>query len=160
MRESLLTVFAILSFSPLSAQTPGIEPGTPLRISARGFTVAGEMVRWNADSLVLRVEDGNLPVRQAIALGEIDGVEAQVSRSRGRGAARGALWGGVIGGAIGGVLGLVAAADQQSGDGEGFLIGGAIVGGLGAGVGSLVGLLLPVEKWSPVPTESQGAPAR
>jgi hypothetical protein len=160
MRELVLSFIAVLSCHSLLAQTPGIEPGTPLRISARGFTAAGEMVRWNADSLVLRLEDGSSPNRQAIALGEIVAVEAQVSRSRGRGAARGAFWGGVIGGAIGGVLGLVAAADQQSGDGEGLLIGGAVVGGLGAGIGALVGVLVPVEKWSPVPTDSQGAPAR
>jgi hypothetical protein len=161
MRELVLILFAVLSFSPLFAQTPGIEPGTPLRVSARGSTVAGDLVRWNADSLVLRLEVGNsaadLRPDRAIAVGEIVRIETLAPRSRGRGAARGALWGAVIGGLIGGVA---AAADGCYDDPrawlcpdsrtEGFLIGSAVIGGVGAGVGTLFGVAFPGERWTPV----------
>jgi hypothetical protein len=160
MRASALALFAALIVSPLNAQTPSIEAGTPLRVDTRGSLVEGDLVRWTADSLVVRREEGesaaDFRADRAIAVGEILGVEARLSRSRGRGAARGALWGGAIGGGIGGVLGLVAAGDQQSGDGEGLLIGGALVGGLGAGIGALIGVMVPGMIWKPVYSDSVG----
>lgn len=162
MRSFLFTLVAVLVSSPLLAQTSRVEPGTPLRVSAHGYTLAGDLLRWNADSLILRLEDGESLVdprpERAIAVPDIGRIEAQLPRSRARGAGRGALWGGAIGGLIGGVA---LAADScytnrtaldlcPSSRAQGFLIGGALIGGFGAGVGALIGAVIPGERWTPV----------
>ena len=164
MRTPIVTALAVLVAGPLFAQTARVEPGTPLRVSAGGHTLAGELLRWNADSLVLRLDEGGSPVdprpERAFDAAGLGRVEALLPRSRARGAGRGALWGGLVGGLIGGVA--LAADDCYTNSAflcpssrmEGFLIGGAVIGGLGAGVGALIGVLAPGERWTPV---SQGS---
>lgn len=158
-------VFSILFFSvPLHPQS--LEPGTPLRAHARGYTVTGELVRLGPDSLDLRSDPRSAApgADRSIALSDILRLERSVPRSRGRGAARGAVWGGVIGAVAGAVVGAI----DQSGcpDGgwngwcftgnpeiKGALVGGAILGGLGAGIGAGFGAAFPGRIWESVPFE-------
>ena len=153
MRAFLVSSFSVLFLIPLYAQPTSLEQGTPLRVSAGGSTIAGDLVRWNADSLVIYsgVEGSPADLRadRAIATGDIVGVDALVPASRGRNAGRGALWGALIGGVIGGAAGM---ADPVS-PGErthGLLLGGSVLGAVGAGVGALVGLASPAERWTTV----------
>ena len=149
----LVTFFSVLYFTPLYAQSTSLEQGTPLRVSAKGLTIAGDLVRWNADSLIVYTgvegSPAGLRADSSIATGDIVRVDALVPASRGRNAGRGALWGALIGGLIGGAAGM---ADPVS-PGErthGLLLGGVVLGALGAGVGTLVGLASPAERWTTV----------
>ena len=152
MRACALPILLILFCTSLYAQTPSLEPGTLLRVSARGIDLTGELVRWDADSLVVRSHD-------AVALSDVAQVERRVSRSRSRGAARGALWGAGVGALVGT---LVLLADEGCGGGSGcwiesrageVLMGTALFGGLGAGVGALIGVSFPGDRWEPVQLE-------
>lgn len=152
MRAWPLPILVTLFCSSLYAQTPSLEPGTPLRVSARGHELTGELVRWDADSLVVRPH-------QAVALSDVVQVERRVSRSRSRGAARGALWGAGVGAVVGTLVLLV---DEGCGGGPGcwirskegeVLMGAALFGGLGAGVGALTGTVVPGNRWEPVRLE-------
>jgi hypothetical protein len=152
MRASALPILVTLFCSSLYAQTPALEPGTPLRVSARGLVLTGELVRWDADSLVVRPH-------HAVALSEVLQVERKVPRSRSGGAARGALWGAGVGAVVGTLVLLV---DEGCGGGSGcwirskegeVLMGAALFGGLGAGVGALTGAAVPGKRWEPVQLE-------
>jgi hypothetical protein len=46
MRHSLVSILFLLSVSPLQAQTPSLQLGTPLRVHARGGRLEGNLVRW------------------------------------------------------------------------------------------------------------------
>jgi hypothetical protein len=156
LRESIGILFSTLVVTPLAAQTASLEPVTPLRVSARGFTFAGDLVRWDADSLVVHTGVAGSPAalraQRSIAAGDILRVDALISGSRGHNAARGALWGAVIGGLLGGVAGAADPPGEEKT--QGFLIGGLVLGGIGAGVGALVGMSSPTEEWTVVSAES------
>ena len=147
MRVCALPILVTLFCSSLYAQTPLLQPGTPLRVSARGLELTGELVRWDADSLVVRPH-------HAVALSEVLHVERKVSRSRSGGAARGALWGAGVGAVVGALVLLMDEGCEGSGCWEVNLpMGAAIFGGLGASVGVLIGAALPGSRWEPVPLE-------
>jgi hypothetical protein len=157
----LSIVLSLLPRTPLLAQGPA--PGTPLRVEARGYTIAGELIRWGADSLVVRFEDGPAG-RQAIAVSDILSLETAIPRSRGRGAARGALWGGAVGGILGAVVGALEARDCPcyliESEADGAFWGGVIFGGLGLATGALAGAIVPGERWEPaeLPPGAAAAP--
>jgi hypothetical protein len=164
VRDPVLVLSLLLSMlpgAPLLAQ--GLAPGTPLRVEARGYTVAGDLVRWGADSLVVRPEDSSDRAGpRAVAVSDILRLETAIPRSRGRGAARGALWGGAVGGILGAVVGALEARDCPcyliESEADGAFWGGVIFGGLGLATGALAGAILPGERWEPADLES-GAPA-
>jgi hypothetical protein len=159
MRGPVLLLSMLLLGVPLQAQS--LEPGTPLRVHARGYTVAGDLVRWETDSLVVRPEtpsdDAGLRADRAVALSDILSLERAVPRARGWGTARGALWGGAVGGIVGAVVGGLDARDCPcyliQGEWDGAFWGGVILGGLGAAVGALVGNIAPGQKWERVELE-------
>jgi hypothetical protein len=156
MRGSILSILPLLFATSLSGQTPSLEPGMPLRAHAYGTTLSGELVRWDADSLVIRSEGASQSAtraERAIAVSDLLRLDRETPRTRGRGAARGALWGVAIGGAVG----LLAGAAQETNcflcpdsHTEGAMYGGAILGGLGAGIGTVVGALAPGTRSEPV----------
>jgi hypothetical protein len=156
MRRPILSILLLLFAAPVDGQTPPLESGAPLRVHARGFTLSGELVRLDTDTLVLRPAGATTDLRsdRAIAVSDVLRLDRKVPRTRGRGAARGALWGGVIGAVVGAVAG---AADEpnDSGLGAGWTrtdtaqLGAAVLGGLGAGVGALIGTVWPGTRWEP-----------
>jgi hypothetical protein len=166
MRRSILSIMLLFFVSPLAGQTPPLEPGAPLRVHARGFTMSGELVRWDADTLVVRSigigrpagtgPPADVTANRAIAMSDVLRLDRKVPRTRGQGAARGALWGLIVGGVAGGFLGAIEEPcdpDQwcigPSSRPEGALLLGGILGGLGAGVGALVGTAWPGTRWEP-----------
>jgi hypothetical protein len=161
MRRSVLSIVLMLFASPLAGQTPSLESGAPLRVHARGFTMSGELVRLNADTLVLRPQgterDADLGSHRAIAVSDVLRLDRQVPRTRARGAARGALWGLVIGGVAGAVLGAIDGPCKPrcyfgpATRSEAVLWGGAALGLLGTGAGALVGTAWPGSRWEPAP---------
>lgn len=144
MRASALPILVTLFCSSLYAQTPSLESGTPLRISAPGLELTGELVRWDADSLVVRPHP-------AVALSDVLQVERKVSRSRSGGAARGALWGAGVVAAVGALA--AGSCQACSSRGKEVLVVGVVMGGLGAGVGALIGAAFPGNRWEPVQLE-------
>jgi hypothetical protein len=171
MRRPILSILLLLLASPLEGQTPRLESGAPLRVHARGFTLSGELVRLDADTLVLRPAGTGRPagmgrpavlgVDRAIAMSDVLQLDRKVPRTRGQGAARGALWGVIIGGVTGAFLGAIEEPCNPSrgfcigpeSRAEGLLLGGAVLGALGAGVGALVGTAWPGSRWEPTALE-------
>ncbi len=159
MRGPAVLLAMLLFGPPLHAQS--LEPGTPLRVHANGYTVKGDLVRWTADSLVVQphatMQAPGPRSDRAIAVSDIQGLERNAPRPRGWGAARGALWGGVIGGVLGGVA--MAASncyeDEESllcpgSRAEGAFAGAAVLGVFSAGVGALIGAAFPGKRWEEV----------
>jgi hypothetical protein len=171
MRSPIFSILLLLFASPLAGQTLPLESGAPLRVHARGFTMSGELVRWDADTLVVRSigigrpagtgPPGDVTANRAIAMSDVLRLDRKVPRTRGQGAARGALWGLIIGGVAGGFLGAI---EEPCDPGRGFCIGpdsraeglllvGAVLGALGAGVGALAGTAWPGSRWEPTALE-------
>ena len=160
MRRRVLVILLLLTPPPLYGQSASLEPGMLLRVQARGFDLEGNLVRLEADSLVVWTGTGSTasgPADRAIAVSDIDRLELGIPRSGWRGAGRGALWGGLAGSLLGTLIGAGMETDCflcPSSRGEAVAIGAIFVGGLGAGVGALVGAAFPGTRWESAPLPS------
>jgi hypothetical protein len=84
MRRSLVSILLLLNVSPLRAQTTSLETGTPLRAHARGGRLEGNLVRWEADTLVLWSKGPSSTgpsADRAIALSDVERLELSIPRS-------------------------------------------------------------------------------
>lgn len=147
--RSVMFVFALLLAHPAAAlaQLPEwLRPGARLRLTtdAARDPVVGTMVRFDADSVSLRVA-GSADV-VTIPSGSVS--RADVSRERGTLAGKGAILGLWVGGGFG-VAAILSDGDVGN-KGLGALVFGTVFGLLGAGVGGLIGATVHRDVWEPL----------
>jgi len=138
---------------PLSAQGPGISPGSKLRVTAPTVLpkpYVGVVRHVRADTIVFRIARGDRPVWIVMAPIEQIDVAVQVPRSRWRKTAP--LWAMGVGLAVGGASGALATAN------DGFMphFGAIPFGALGAVAGLATGAVIArkTERWERVPHDA------
>lgn len=170
MRRSIPAIIGILAIlavaPPLLGQGEPLDRGMLLRVRTRGIDMEGNLVRLSSDTLVLwtggQSTAGARPLDRAIALTEVDRLQAGTPRSAGRGAGRGALWGAAVGSLLGVLAGMAMDTDCflcPSSRQEALTIGVIGLGGVGTAVGSLVGLAFPGTRWEDTTLEPLPSPA-
>jgi hypothetical protein len=173
---------AIVAASPLAAQSGELRLGDIARVSARAsargsettptlYKFVGRVVALTDDTLALETDNSELQIaipRAALTSAERRLPNASRATHTLAGAAIGLLGGAVLGG-VGGALATPSCSGAESPCGPGF---GAFIGGVGLGtiglvLGTLIGVAMPVERWSPVmsgrvsviPTQAANRPA-
>jgi hypothetical protein len=120
------------------AQSPPVEPGTRVRVSAPDLGIrnhVGALQVLNADSIVM--EDGLMFPMASIT-------QLDVSRGRKSWALLGAGVGLVVGAGLGGAIG------AATGDEGGIAVGGGLVG---FGLGTAIGAGIRSDRWDEVPLD-------
>lgn len=171
---ALLCSGAIAVGRPLAAQTGELRPGDIARVSATAPVLnrfVGRVVLLTDDTLALQPDDSGSRIaipRAALTSAERRLPNASRATHTLAGAGIGLLGGAVVGGALGALFTQpCSGSESPCGPGFGAVLGGVGLGTVGLILGTVIGVALPVERWSPVmstrlsvnPTQAAGHPA-
>ena len=148
---------AIVVGRPLAAQTGELHPGDIARVSATTPALnrfVGRVVALTDDTLALQPDNSGARIaipRAALTSTERRLPDASRAKHTLAGAGIGLLGGAVVGGAVGAVVTQpCSGSESPCGPGFGAFLGGVGLGTLGLILGTVIGVAMPVERWSPV----------